>query len=90
MLGLLYIYPIYRRVLLSCHGGNDLTIPRIMANAGASHISMELGLTGPGFTLSTACASAAHAIGHAYWMVRSAERPSPSPAAARPRSASAC
>lgn len=50
---------------------NPLTIPRTMANAGASHISMEFGLTGPGFNLSTACSSAAHAIGLAYWMVRS-------------------
>jgi nodulation protein E len=50
---------------------HPLTIPRTMANAGASHISMEFGITGPSFTFSTACASAAHAIGHAFWMVRS-------------------
>jgi nodulation protein E len=49
---------------------HPLSIPRIMANAGASYISMEFGITGPAFTLSTACASASHAIGHAYWMVR--------------------
>ncbi|MCU1257515.1 MAG: 3-oxoacyl-[acyl-carrier-protein] synthase, partial [Bryobacterales bacterium] len=48
-----------------------LTIPRIMANAGASHISMEFGITGPAYTVSTACSSAAHAIGQAFWMVRS-------------------
>jgi nodulation protein E len=42
-----------------------------MANAGASHISMEFGITGPSFTLSTACSSSAHAIGQAFWMVRS-------------------
>ena len=50
---------------------HPLTIPKTMANAGASHISMELGITGPSFTFSTACASSAHAIGHAFWMVRS-------------------
>jgi nodulation protein E len=49
---------------------NPLTIPRTMANAAASHISMEFGVTGPTFTLSTACSSANHAIGHAFWMVR--------------------
>jgi nodulation protein E len=54
---------------------NPLSIPRTMANAGASHISMEFGLTGPGFNLSTACSSAAHAIGLAYWMVRSGGAP---------------
>lgn len=47
------------------------TIPRVMANAGASHVAIELGVTGPGFTLSTACSSANHAIGLAYWMVAS-------------------
>ncbi len=49
---------------------HPLTIPRSMANAGASMISMELGVTGPVFTLSTACSSSNHAIGQAYWMVR--------------------
>ena len=49
---------------------HPLTIPRTMANAGASHISMEFGITGPSFTISTACSSAGHAIGQAFWMVR--------------------
>ena len=49
---------------------NPLTIPRTMANAGASYISMEFGLTGPAFTISTACSSSNHAIGQAFWMVR--------------------
>jgi nodulation protein E len=49
---------------------HPLTIPKTMANAGASHISMEFGITGPAFTLSTACSSAGHAIGQAFWMVR--------------------
>jgi nodulation protein E len=50
---------------------HPFTIPKTMANAGASHISMEFGITGPSFTISTACSSAAHAIGQAFWMVRS-------------------
>jgi nodulation protein E len=49
---------------------HPLTIPRTMANAGASAISMELGVTGPAFTLATACSSSNHAIGLAFWMVR--------------------
>src|SRR5579871_6492465 len=49
---------------------HPLTIPKTMANAGASHISMEFGVTGPSFTMSTACSSAGHAIGQAYWMIR--------------------
>jgi len=50
---------------------HPFTIPLTMYNAGASQISMDLGITGPAFTLSTACASATHAIGQAFWMVRS-------------------
>jgi nodulation protein E len=50
---------------------NPLTIPRVMANAGASHLSMEFGVTGPAWTVSTACASSAHAIGQAFQLVRS-------------------
>jgi len=50
---------------------HPLTIPKTMANAGASHISMEFGITGPSYTISTACSSAGHAIGQAFWMVRS-------------------
>jgi nodulation protein E len=50
---------------------SPLMIPRTMANAGASYISMEFGVTGPSYTISTACSSSAHAIGNAFWMVRS-------------------
>jgi nodulation protein E len=52
---------------------HPLTIPKTMANAGASHISMEFGITGPSFTISTACASAGHAIGQAAQMVRTGQ-----------------
>ncbi len=52
---------------------HPLSIPRIMANAGSSHISMELGTTGPAYTISTACSSANHAIGLAFGMVRRGE-----------------
>ena len=50
---------------------HPLTIPRTMANAGASMVSMEFGLRGPAFTISTACSSSSHAIGQAFHMVRS-------------------
>lgn len=49
---------------------HPLTVPRVMPNAGASHISMELGVRGPAFTTSTACSSSNHAIGLGYRMVR--------------------
>lgn len=52
---------------------HPLTIPKTMANAGASHISMDLGLRGPVYTVSTACSSANHAIGQAFRLVRDGE-----------------
>ncbi len=42
-----------------------------MPSAAASHISMDMGLTGPTFTVSSACASSNHAIGLAVQMLRS-------------------
>jgi len=52
---------------------SPLTIARAMSNAGASRVSFEYGITGPVFTVSTACSSANHAIGQAFRMVRSGE-----------------
>jgi nodulation protein E len=49
---------------------HPLTILRTMANAGTSRIAREYRITGPSYTVSTACASASHAIGQAFWMVR--------------------
>lgn len=49
---------------------HPMTIPKVMANAAASLIAMEHGVTGPVFTTSTACSSANHAMGQALWMVR--------------------
>lgn len=49
---------------------HPLSIPRVMPNAGASLASCDLGITGPTFTVSTACASGTHAIGLAAWMIR--------------------
>ncbi len=49
---------------------HPLVIPRLMSSSATSHITMEYGITGPGFTVSSACSSASHAIGQAFWMVR--------------------
>jgi 3-oxoacyl-[acyl-carrier-protein] synthase II len=46
------------------------TIPKLMANAAAGHISIEYGLKGPSCAVATACASAANAIGDAFRVVR--------------------
>ena len=50
---------------------HPLVVPRLMNNAAASHLSMLHGITGPSYTVSTACASSNHAMGQAFHMVRS-------------------
>jgi nodulation protein E len=50
---------------------HPLTIVRLMANAPASQVSIEFGLRGPVFAVSSACASANHAMAQAFHMVRS-------------------
>jgi nodulation protein E len=49
---------------------HPFTIPKIMPSAGSSHLTMEYGITGPAFTISSACSSSGHAIGEAFEMVR--------------------
>ena len=49
---------------------HPLTIPRMMISAAASQISMKFGLKGPAFCVSSACSSSNHALGEAYWMIR--------------------
>ncbi len=54
-------------------GSNRLhpfTVPRIMPNAPASHISIDFGLRGPSFATASACASSTHSIGLAFHMIR--------------------
>jgi nodulation protein E len=60
-------YSLYAKGASRIH---PLTIPRTMANAGTSCIARGYGIGGPCYTVSTACASATHAIGQAFWMVR--------------------
>jgi len=49
---------------------HPLTVPRMMISAAASQVTMNYGLKGPAFCVSSACSSGNHAIGEAYWMVR--------------------
>jgi nodulation protein E len=50
-----------------------LTVPKLMVNAPVSQVSMHCGLRGPAFVVASACASATHAIGLAFHMVRSGQ-----------------
>ena len=50
---------------------HPFVVPRLMHNAAASHLAIEFGIRGPGFTVATACASSNHAMGLAFQMIRS-------------------
>lgn len=52
-----------------------LVVPRLMHNAAPSHVSIRHGLRGPAFSVSSACASANHAIGLAFREVREGRTP---------------
>jgi len=49
---------------------SPFTIPKLMANAGAGHISIQLNFQGINTTVATACASAGNAIGDAAQAIR--------------------
>jgi nodulation protein E len=62
-----YYFDFYHEKKPRC---SPTAIPRIMSNAVASHVAMEQKFTGASFTMSTACSSANHAIGQAFWLIR--------------------
>lgn len=49
---------------------HPLSIPKMMVSAAAGQVSMFCGSKGPSFAVASACASATHAIGLAFHMVR--------------------
>jgi nodulation protein E len=63
-------YALYGPKRGRCH---PFTIPRLMPNAPASQISMDLGLKGSTFAVASACASGTHAIGLAFRAIRAGD-----------------
>lgn len=49
------------------------TIPMLITNMAPGQVSIILGLKGPNICIATACASAAHAIGEAYYTLKLGE-----------------
>ncbi len=60
-------YDLYKENKSRLH---PFAIPKTMPNSASSNISMQFGITGPVYTISTACASSNHAIGNAFWLIR--------------------
>ncbi len=60
-------YTVYHEMKNRVH---PFIVPRLMANAPVSQISMKYGLKGPAYVVSTACSSSNHAIGQAFHLVR--------------------
>ncbi len=54
---------------------HPLTIVRVMASSSASHVTMDLGISGPAFCVTSACASANHAVGQAVRLIRDGSVP---------------
>ena len=50
---------------------SPLSIPVVMPNSIAAHLSMRYGFQGPSLTVAAACASGAMALGEALWLLRS-------------------
>jgi nodulation protein E len=54
---------------------HPFVVPKLMNNAACSHVSMQYNIKGPSFTVASACASSNHAMGQAFWFVRSGMAP---------------
>ncbi len=61
-------YAVYHEMKNRVH---PFIIPRLMANAPVSQVSMRYGLKGPAWSVATACASSNHAMAQAFQLVRS-------------------
>ncbi len=48
---------------------NPFTVPKLMINSAAGHISIRFGIEGPSSAPATACASSGHAITEAYRLI---------------------
>jgi 3-oxoacyl-[acyl-carrier-protein] synthase II len=54
-------------------GVSPLFVPMMMPNAAAGTVAMRLGALGPGWSIASACATGAHAIGEATRMIQRGE-----------------
>jgi 3-oxoacyl-[acyl-carrier-protein] synthase II len=63
-----------RRVLRACENRvHPHTVPRVSTTAMVTEVAQALSLRGPGFVISSACASSAHALGQAMRTIQSGD-----------------
>ena len=61
----------YRRLYYErAKRAHPLTVPRLMMNSPASHVSIANGIKGPSYMIASACSASSHAIGAAFQMIR--------------------
>ena len=69
--GLLEIEQQHQKLLAKGPGRvSPFLVPKLMSNAGSAQVAIELGLNGPNYTTSSACASSNHSIAQAFHTIK--------------------